>query len=68
MSNTFTYLMDAYFYQDWRAEYPDPKSNDKEVLIRFVNKEKLETLNYLIQELEYMIENNLTTTPFLSIT
>lgn len=62
MINTFIYLMNAYFYQNWWAEYSDTKVNDADVIIHFASKENLETLNSLVQDLEYIIENNLAKT------
>ena len=59
MTNTFIYLMNAYFYQNWWAEYSDPKVNDADVIIHFASKENLEILNSLVQDLEYILENNL---------
>lgn len=56
--------MDAYFYQDWRAEYSDHKANDKDVLMRFVIKENTEILNSVVQDLEYILANDLATTVF----
>ena len=64
MINTFIYLMNAYFYQNWWAEYSDTKVNDADVIIHFASKENLETLNSLVQDLEYIIENNLAKTTF----
>ena len=64
MINTFIYLMNAYFYQDWRAEYSDHKANDKDVLMRFVIKENIEILNSVVQDLEYILANDLATTVF----
>lgn len=58
--------MDAYFYQDWRAEYSDHKANDKDVLMRFVIKENIEILNSLAQDLEYILENSLAKITFES--
>lgn len=66
MINTFIYLMDAYFYQDWRAEYSDHKANDKDVFMRFVIKENSEILNSLVQDLEYILENDLAKVTFES--
>lgn len=51
--------MNAYFYQNWWAEYSDPKMNDADVIIHFASKESLEILNSLLQDLEYILENNL---------
>lgn len=59
MINTFIYLMDAYFYQNWWAEYSEHKMNDADVIIHFASKESLEILNSLLQDLEYILENNL---------
>ena len=59
MLNTFTYLMEAYFYQDWQAEYSDSKANDIDVLARFVSKENVVLLNSLVRELEYILANDL---------
>lgn len=56
--------MNAYFYQNWWAEYSDTKVNDADVIINFASKENLETLNSLVQDLEYIIENNLAKTTF----
>lgn len=56
--------MNAYFYQSWWAEYSDTKVNDADVIIHFASKENLETLNSLVQDLEYIIENNLAKTTF----
>lgn len=64
MINTFICLMNAYFYQSWWAEYSDTKVNDADVIIHFASKENLETLNSLVQDLEYIIENNLAKTTF----
>lgn len=64
MINTFTYLMDAYFYQDWRAEYCDSKANDKDVLLRFSSKENVDLLNSLVRDLEYILANGLAKTVF----
>lgn len=64
MSNTFIYLMNAYFYQEWWAEYSDPSANDKDVLLRFASNENMEILNSLVQEIEYILENNLAKTIF----
>ena len=51
--------MDAYFYQNWWAEYSDPKVNDADVLIHFASKENLDILNSLVQDLEYILANDL---------
>ena len=59
MLNTITYLMEAYFYQDWQAEYSDSKANDIDVLARFASKENVDLLNSLVQELEYISANDL---------
>ena len=59
MIDTFIYLMNAYFYQDWQAEYSNPRANDADVIIRFASKENMEILNSLAQDLEYILENNL---------
>lgn len=59
MTNTFIYLMNAYFYQNWWAEYSDPKVNDADVIIHFASKENLEILNSLVQDLEYILTNDL---------
>lgn len=64
MINTFIYLMNAYFYQEWWAEYSDPSANDKDVLVRFASHENMEILNSLVQEIEYILENNLAKTTF----
>ena len=64
MIDTFIYLMNAYFYQDWQAEYSDPRANDADVIIRFAIKENVEILNSLAQDLEYILENNLAETIF----
>ena len=56
--------MNAYFYQSWWAEYSDTKVNDADVIIHFASKENLETLNSLVQDLGYIIENNLAKTTF----
>ena len=64
MTDTFIYLMNAYFYQEWRAEYSDHKANDKDVLMRFVNKENTEILNRLVQDLEYIFTHDLAKTIF----
>jgi len=45
MINTFTYLMNAYFYQEWWTEYSDPRVSDKEVLVRFASNENIKILN-----------------------
>lgn len=59
MLNTFTYLMEAYFYQDWQAEYCDSKANDIDVIARFASKENVDLLNSLVRELEYILANDL---------
>ena len=59
MINTFIYLMDAYFYQDWRAEYCDSKASDTDVLVRFANKENVDLLNSLVRDFEYILANDL---------
>lgn len=59
MLNTFTYLMEAYFYQDWQAEYSDSKANDIDVIARFASKENVDLLNSLVRELEYILANDL---------
>ena len=59
MINTFIYLMNAYFYQNWWAEYSDLKVNDADVLIHFASKENLDILNSLVQDLEYILANDL---------
>ena len=64
MINTFIYLMDAYFYQNWWAEYSDPKVNDADVIIHLASKENLEILNSLLQDLEYILANDLARTVF----
>ena len=64
MTDTFIYLMDAYFYQAWRAEYADHQANDKDVLIRFASKENREILNSLVQDLEYILTHDLAKTIF----
>ena len=51
--------MNAYFYQNWWAEYSDPKVNDADVIIHFASKENLERLNSLVQDLEYILANDL---------
>ena len=51
--------MDAYFYQDWRAEYCDSKANDIDVLARFVSKENVVLLNSLVRDLKYISANDL---------
>ena len=56
--------MNAYFYQNWWAEYSDPKVNDADVIIHFASKENLEMLNSLVQDLEYILTNNLARTIF----
>jgi len=56
--------MNAYFYQEWWAEYSDPSANDKDVLLRFASNENMAILNSLVQDLEYILENNLATTVF----
>jgi isopentenyldiphosphate isomerase len=56
--------MDAYFYQNWWAEYSDPKVNDADVIIHFASKENLEILNSLVQDLEYILTNDLARTIF----
>ena len=66
MIDTFIYLMNAYFYQDWQAEYSDPRANDADVIIRFASNENMEILNSLAQDLEYILENNLAETIFES--
>ena len=64
MINTFIYLMNAYFYQEWWAEYSNPRANDVDVIIRFASKENAEILNSLVQDLEYILANDLATTVF----
>ena len=59
MLDAFIYFMNAYFYQDWQAEYSDHRANDTDVIIRFASKESIEILESLVQDLEYMLENNL---------
>lgn len=59
MLNTFTYLMEAYFYQVWQAEYCDSKANDIDVIARFASKENVDLLNSLVRELEYILANDL---------
>ena len=49
MIDTFIYLMNAYFYQEWWAEYSDPRANDKDVLVHFASNENMEMLNSLVQ-------------------
>lgn len=56
--------MNAYFYQNWWAEYSDPKVNDADVLIHFASKENLDILNSLVQDLEYILVNGLAKTIF----
>jgi len=51
--------MNAYFYQSWWAEYSDLKVNDADVLIHFASKENLDILNSLVQDLEYILANDL---------
>ena len=51
--------MNAYFYQSWWAEYSDLKVNDADVLIHFASKESLDILNSLVQDLEYILANDL---------
>ncbi|GAF59791.1 hypothetical protein JCM18902_2671 [Psychrobacter sp. JCM 18902] len=46
-------------YQNWWAEYSDPKVNDADVLIHFASKENLDILNSLVQDLEYILANDL---------
>ena len=48
MIDTFIYLINAYFYQEWWAEYSDPSANDKDVLLRFASNENMEILNSLV--------------------
>lgn len=64
MINTFIYLMNAYLYQEWWTEYSDPRANDKDVLVRFASNENIEILNSLVQDLEYILANDLATTVF----
>jgi len=66
MINTFIYLMNAYFYQEWWTEYSNPRVDDKDVLARFASNENMEILNSLVQEIEYILENNLAKTTFES--
>ena len=56
--------MNAYFYQNWWAEYSDSKVNDADVIIYFSSKENLEILNSLVQDLEYILANDLARTIF----
>lgn len=58
--------MNAYYYQDWRAEYSDPRANDADVIIRFASKENIEILKSLVQDLEYILENKLAERIFAS--
>ena len=51
--------MNAYLYQNWWAEYSDTKVNDADVLIHFASKENLDILNSLVQDLEYILANDL---------
>ena len=64
MINTFTYLINAYFYQDWHSEYSDSKANDTDVLVHFASKENIEILNSLVQDLKYILTNDLARTIF----
>ena len=64
MINTFIYLMNAYFYESWWAEYSDSKVNDADVIIHFSSKENVEISNSLVQDLQYILENNLARTIF----
>lgn len=64
MINTFMYLMNAYFYQEWWAEYSNPRANEVDVIIRFASKENVEILSSLAQDLEYILANDLATTVF----
>ena len=64
MINTFIYLMKAYFYQDWRAEYCDSKASDTDVLVRFASKENVDLLNSLVLDFEYILANDLAKTVF----
>ena len=66
MLDTFIYLMNAYFYQGWQAEYSNPGANDAEVIIHFASKENIEILDSLVQEIEYILENNLAEITFES--
>ena len=59
MTNTFIYLMNAYFYQNWWAEYCDSKASDTDVLVRFASKENVDLLNSLVRDLEYILANDL---------
>lgn len=56
--------MNAYLYQNWWAEYSDPKVNDADVIISFASRENLEILNSLVQDLEYILANDLAKTIF----
>ena len=64
MINTFTYMMNAYFYQEWWRDYSDSRVNNKDVLVRFASNENIEILNSLVQDLEYILANDLATTVF----
>ena len=56
--------MDAYFYQDWQAEYCDSKASDTDVFVRFASKENVDLLNSLVRDLEYILANDLAKTVF----
>lgn len=56
--------MNAYFYQNWWAECSAPKVNDADVIVHFASKENLEILNSLVQDLEYILANDLARTIF----
>ena len=51
--------MNAYFYQNWWAEYCDSKASDTDVLVRFASKENVDLLNSLVRDLEYILANDL---------
>ena len=51
--------MNAYFYQNWWAEYCDSKASDTDVLVRFASKENVDLLNSLVRDFEYILANDL---------
>lgn len=55
MPSTFKYIMECYFYQDWQLEF----SKSTEVLIFFAERESMEIVNNLIDDIKYIINNNL---------
>ena len=59
MHDTFIYLMNAYFYQDWQSEYSGMSGDDTNVLIRFTQNESLEVVTNLVTDVKYILNNDL---------